>query len=235
MLNLLKVPYFGPAPASNGTFHWPTVNTIQGPPVEYSWKWNTATGAPEVRYTFEAVDRFSGSPKDPLNQGPSRDLLYHIASAFPSVDLAWTNHFLATLFDHDQHRYAQEQDNNQITTTVMVAAEFVEPGVNIKVYLKSRRLGMREIPLEVYKDAISQVCPASASATVLYEFLDSDPEGQLLTPAYVFSLTSLFLLFTSSDFHLLEFLVLTASLHPIRGSSYTFVLPTYASLRSTPS
>ncbi|KAH6857478.1 dimethylallyl tryptophan synthase GliD1 [Alternaria rosae] len=179
----LVVPYLGPAPASDGTFHWPTVNTIQGPPVEYSWKWNTGTGAPELRYTFEAVDKLSGSPKDPLNQGPSRDMLYHIASAYPSVDLAWTNHFLATLFDHDQHRYAQEQDDDQITTTVMIAAEFVEPGPNIKLYLKSRRLGMRDIPLEVYKEAIFQASPTSAAATALYDFLEDDPEGQLLKPA----------------------------------------------------
>lgn len=196
---MFKVPYFGPAPASDGTFHWPTVNTIQGPPVEYSWKWNTRTGSPEVRYTFEAVDRFSGSPKDPLNQGPSRDMLFHIASAYPNVDLAWTNHFLATLFDHDQHRYAQEQDDDQITTTVMVAAEFVESGLNIKVYFKSRRLGMREIPLEVYKDAISQVCPVSAAASVLYDFLNDDPEGQLLTPAYAQS-HSFQITLSSSDF-----------------------------------
>lgn len=142
-------------------------------------------GVPEVRYTFEAVDRFSGSSKDPLNQDPSRDMLHHIASAYPSIDLAWTNHFFATLFDHDRHRYTQEHDDNQITTTVMVAAEFVEPVLNIKVYFKSRRLGMREIPLKVYKDAISQVCPVSAAATVLYDFLNNDPEGQILTPAYV--------------------------------------------------
>ncbi|KAI9716366.1 MAG: hypothetical protein M1812_005433 [Candelaria pacifica] len=177
------VPYLGPAPASDGTFLWQTVNTIQGPPVEYSWKWNTATSLPEIRYTFEAVDGCSGSPKDPLNQAPSWDMLYHIAHAYPSVDLAWTNHFLATLFDHDRHRYAKEQADDQITTTILVAAEFVERGLNVKVYFKSRQLGMRDVPIQVYKDAISQICPASAPATVLYDFLDNDPEGQLLKPA----------------------------------------------------
>ncbi|KAI0544661.1 dimethylallyl tryptophan synthase GliD1 [Xylaria curta] len=177
------VPYFGPALASDGTFQWETVNTVQGLPVEYSWKWNTATGEPEIRYAFEAVDCFSGSPKDPLNQDPSRDLLCHIAGAYPNVDLAWTSHFLATLFDHDRHRYAQDQGENHITTTVLVAAEFIERGLNIKAYLKSRRLGMRDVPLEVYKDAISQVCPSSTAATALYNFLDNDPEGRLLTPA----------------------------------------------------
>jgi DMATS type aromatic prenyltransferase len=186
----------GPAPASDGTFFWQTVNTIQGPPVEYSWKWNTVTSLPEIRYTFEAVDGCSGSPKDPLNQAPSWDMLYHIANAYPSVDLAWTNHFLATLFDHDRHRYAQEQADDHITTTTLVAAEFPERGLNVKVYFKSRQLGMRDVPIEVYKDAISQICPASAPATVLYDFVDNDPEGQLLKPAYVLSLSfgpSLFL------------------------------------------
>ncbi|KAJ4356946.1 hypothetical protein N0V95_002889 [Ascochyta clinopodiicola] len=110
-------------------------------------------------------------------------MLYDIASAYPSVDLTWANHFFATLFDHNRHLYAQERDDDQITTTVAVAAEFIEPHLNLKMYLKSRRLGMRETPLEVYKEAISQVCPVSAAATSLYEFLNNDPEGQLLKPA----------------------------------------------------
>ena len=193
----VKVPYLGPAPASDGTFHWQTVNTIQGPPVEYSWKWNTATNLPEIRYTFEAVDGWSGSPKDPLNQAPSRDMLYHIARAYPSVDLTWTNHFFATLFDHDPHRYAQEQADDHITTTVLVAAEFGDRGLNVKAYFKSRRLGMRDAPLEVYRNAISQICPVSAPATVLYDFLDNHPEGQLLKPAYVPSLSLVPSLFPS--------------------------------------
>ncbi|KAI1272309.1 dimethylallyl tryptophan synthase GliD1 [Xylaria sp. FL0933] len=177
------VPYFGPALASNGTFQWKTVNTVQGPPVEYSWKWNMTTERPEVRYTFEAINGSSGSPSDPLNQGPSRDLLYSIANAYPKIDLAWTNHFFATLFDHDRHRYAQEQADCHITTTIMVAAEFIETGLHFKVYFKSRRTGIRDVPIEVYKDAISQVCPESPAATVLYDFLNNDPEGRLLKPA----------------------------------------------------
>lgn len=124
-------------------------------------------------------------------------MLYQIARAYPSVDLTWTNHFLAALFDHDRHRYAQEQADDHITSTVLVAAEFVERGLNVKAYFKSRRLGMRDVPLEVYKDAISQICPVSAPATVLYDFLDNDPEGQLLKPAYVPSLSLVPSLFPS--------------------------------------
>lgn len=110
-------------------------------------------------------------------------MLYQIARAYPNVDLAWTNHFFSVLFDHDRYRYAQEQDENQITTTIMVAAEFLERGLNLKVYFKSRRLGTQQVPLQVYKDAISQVCPKSPAAATLYEFLENDEEGRLLKPA----------------------------------------------------
>lgn len=159
---------------------------LEGLPIEYSWKWNTGTDMPEIRYTIDAKGRFTGTVMDPLNQEASRELLHHLQEVLPGVNLEWTNHFFATLFDHDRHKYVKEATAGgaQSTTTVMIAAEFKPSGFTIKTYFSPRRLGMRNVPLALWREAIDKVCPRSAAGDVLYDFLN-DPEGKLLCPAYV--------------------------------------------------
>ncbi|KAL4992936.1 aromatic prenyltransferase, partial [Aspergillus recurvatus] len=89
------VPYLGPAPGAGQSVQWKCLMSVDGSPIEYSWKWNASPGdKPEIRYTMEAIGPCAGAPLDPLNQQATVEMLHRIASAVPSVDLTWTNHFL---------------------------------------------------------------------------------------------------------------------------------------------
>ncbi|KAF3932009.1 hypothetical protein ABW20_dc0103572 [Dactylellina cionopaga] len=178
------VPYMGPAPGPKGTLEWPTVLTVEGLPLEYSWKWNTVTSQPVIRYTIEAKNQFSGTPTDPLNQDPSRDLLHRLQDSLPGIDLTWTNHFLATLYDQDRSKYVPgAAAGTQYSTTVMIAPELKPSGLTTKTYFIPQKpdLSLNQVPLAVWKEAIAGICPASAASSALHDFLDS-PEGKLLSP-----------------------------------------------------
>ncbi|KAK2858466.1 hypothetical protein FQN49_004703 [Arthroderma sp. PD_2] len=177
------VPFLGPAPAADGTIEWPTTLNLEGLPIEYSWKWNTPTTRPEIRYAIDAKGAFTGTAMDPLNQQASRELLHRLQDSLPHLDLTWTNHILATLFDKDPSKYVQEAAKGaKYTTTVMIAPEFKPSGVTIKTYVYPRKLGMEQVPVQQWKDSIAEMCPGGAASDVLYDFLDNSPEGKLLSP-----------------------------------------------------
>ncbi|KJZ75358.1 hypothetical protein HIM_05284 [Hirsutella minnesotensis 3608] len=184
----LIVPYLGPAPGPDGKYSWPSIFSIEGQPIEYSWKWNTATGKPVVRYTIEAKGHHTGTPMDPLNQEATRELLHRLQRLMPGVvDLTWTNHLLATLYDHDRSKLEQENNGGKcLTTTVMVATELEPSGLSFKTYFVPRRLGQSviQIPLAVWKEAVAGICPENAAAAAVYDFLDG-PEGALLSPFFL--------------------------------------------------
>ena len=178
----------GPAPSPEGTLKWKSLLGVEGSPIEYSWKWNTATSVPDVRFTMEAIDQFTGTALDPLNQHASREMLHRIEAAVPSVDLTWVNHFLATLYDHDLSKYAQEAAAGaHFSTTVVTAAEFLPKGLAMKTYFVPRRLGQTEgqIPMAQWEESLAQLDPTSEARAALHEFLDNNPEGKLLSPLYV--------------------------------------------------
>ena len=175
----------GPAPAADGSLKWKSLLGVEGSPMEYSWKWNTPTSKPDVRFTMEAINQFTGSPMDPLNQDASREMLHRLEAAVPSVDLTWVNHFLATLYDHDRRKYVHEAEAGaHFTTTVMTAAEFLPKGLNMKTYLIPRKLGQTEgqVPMKVWEDSFMQLDPNNAARAAMHEFLNSNPEGKLLSP-----------------------------------------------------
>ncbi|KAI1083649.1 dimethylallyl tryptophan synthase GliD1, partial [Whalleya microplaca] len=179
------VPYMGPAPSPDGTLKWKSLLGVEGSPMEYSWKWNTATSEPDVRFTMEAINQFTGTDMDPLNQTASREMLHRISEVVPTVDLTWVSHFLATLFDHDISKYIEEATAGaHFTTTVVHAVEFLSRGLSMKTYFVPRRLGQTEgqIPLAQWEESLVKLDPGSAARTALHEFLRSNPEGKLLSP-----------------------------------------------------
>ncbi|KAH0593758.1 hypothetical protein MHUMG1_08509 [Metarhizium humberi] len=168
------IPYMGPAPGPDGRLEWPTPLTVEGLPVEYSWKWNTATRRPVVRYTIEAKNGFTGTSMDPLNQDPSRELLHRLQMSLPGVDLTWYNHFLATLYDHDRSKYADEVvAGAEYTTSIMIAAELDPDGLSTKTYFIPQKVGLSlgDLPVSSLMKAIAGVCPESAAKRMLEEFL----------------------------------------------------------------
>ena len=60
---------------------------------------------------MEPIGQFPGTGLNPLNQQALREMLHGLAAAMPSVDLTWFNHFLSTLYDHNNVKYAQEAAN----------------------------------------------------------------------------------------------------------------------------
>lgn len=163
---------------------WNSLLALDGSPIEYSWKWNTRTSEPDVRYTMEPIGQFAGTALDPLNQQASLELLYRIAAIMPSVDYTWINHFLATLYDHDKAKYMTEAAvGARLASSIQIAAEFLLQGTTLKTYFFPRKLGQNGImPLAQWEAAIGQLDPTNASRAKLHEFIASSPEGKLLTP-----------------------------------------------------
>ncbi|KAE8356777.1 aromatic prenyltransferase [Aspergillus coremiiformis] len=178
------VPYLGPAPSVDGTCKWRFIFTVDGSPIEYSWKWNTATSRPDIRYTVEAIGQCTGTSLDPLNQQASLKMLHDIQSAIPSVDLTWTNHFLATLYDHDRSKYVQEaKAGAHFTTTVVVAAEWLPKGLTTKTYFIPRKLGQTggQMPIALWEDALASMDPVNSARAAMHDFLNNHPEGKQLS------------------------------------------------------
>ncbi|KAI0393716.1 dimethylallyl tryptophan synthase GliD1 [Xylariaceae sp. FL0594] len=179
------VPYMGPKPGPDGTLKWPSLLGVEGSPIEYSWKWNTPTKEPDVRYTMEPINQFSGTAMDPLNQAASKEMLHRISEVVPTVDLTWVNHFLATLYDHDVSKYNKEKEAGaHFSTTVVHAPEFLPKGLNLKTYFVPRKLGQTEgqISLAEWEDSLAKLDPVNPARDALYEFLKENDEGKLLTP-----------------------------------------------------
>ncbi|KAM4065017.1 tryptophan dimethylallyltransferase domain-containing protein [Hirsutella rhossiliensis] len=83
------IPYLSYAPRPDVNRQWSSIFGVE--PLDYSWKWNTATTQPEVRCTMEASNRFSGTKMDPFNQDASRELLRRLQAAMPSIDVSYVN------------------------------------------------------------------------------------------------------------------------------------------------
>ncbi|KAL2787217.1 aromatic prenyltransferase [Aspergillus keveii] len=179
------VPYLGPSPEHKSSIKWRSAIGVDGGPFEYSWKWNTTSGKPDVRYTLEAISPFSGTPLDPLNHQAGTELLHRVASVVPSIDLTWTNHFLATLFSQDRSKYTTAAANGtHFTTSMMVAAEWLPSGLSMKTYFVPRGLGQGDgsVLMAQWEESIAQLMPTCPARVALHEFLSTNAEGQLLQP-----------------------------------------------------
>ena len=177
-----KVPYLGPAPPSDDVAKWKSLLTVDSTPIEYSWKWNTPTSDPDVRFTVEPINQFTGTALDPLNHSLTQELLHRLDNIMPTVDLTWFHHFLSTLYDHDKAKYMQEVESGvHPTTTMSVAFEFVRKGMSTKTYFAPRKLGQAGLmPLPQWESVIRQLDPTNAALDVLNQFLESSPEGKML-------------------------------------------------------
>lgn len=142
-------------------------------PVEYSWKWNTANGAPDVRYTIEPIESFPGTILDPLNQASTRELLYELGLIMPSLDLTWFYHSATALYDAEKEKYVKEASAH-LTTTVLLAFELLKKGLVVKAYFYPG--------LTVWINAIRGALSGSNTLEKVVQFLKTDPEGSSLQP-----------------------------------------------------
>lgn len=146
-----------------GIYRWKSLSTIDGSPLEYSWKWNTADEVPDVRYTVEAIGSLTGTSLDPLNQTSTKELLHELGRMIPSLDLTWFVHFATAFYDTDKENYVTEA-GTPITTTMALAFEFLKKSLVVKAYFAPNKLG--------------QTGPAGK----VVHFLKTNSEGSLLQP-----------------------------------------------------
>ena len=182
---MFKVPHMGPAPRSYAVpLKWKSILQLDGTPMEYSWKWNTKTNPPDVRYGSEAIGPYAGTELDPLNQLAAREIMHKLTDAIPSMDITWTHHFLNTLFDHDNAKYAQEAAAGAaMTTSLLVSLEFSPKGLATKTYFQPRKLGQEGfMPVENYEAAFQKLDPDNKARATLHEFLATSPAGKELRP-----------------------------------------------------
>ncbi|KAK8076003.1 hypothetical protein PG994_003275 [Apiospora phragmitis] len=207
------IPYMGPAPGANGVIpgKWKSLLQADGTPMEYSWKWNSSRAGdrPEIRYAMEPIGPYTGTGLDPLNQQATRELLHRLDQAIPSMNLQWSNHFFAMLFDHDVAKLAAEgRAGADLSTSTGFGIDFGAAGPAIKTYFQGRKLGQTGfMPLEDWVSAIKPLltqdvavavavagskndssCSSSngghgeGSLGALLHFIASHPEGAPLNP-----------------------------------------------------
>ena len=175
----------GKAPSPAGKFAVPCMLSTEGLPLEYSWKWNTSSTKPMVRYAIEPMSQFSRTEVDPLNQDAMRELLYRLKSVCPSVDATMVDHFTSTLFDHHRTKYMQEAAAGpSLATTVALAVELSIKELDFKSYVVPRRAGRsRELTcLSDWEDSLRQFHTESEAREVLFDFIRTHPHGKLLDP-----------------------------------------------------
>ncbi|KAK8091581.1 hypothetical protein PG997_001942 [Apiospora hydei] len=150
---------------------------------------------------MEPIGAHAGTGLDPLNQQATRELLHRLDQAIPSVNLQWSNHFFATLFDHDVAKLAAEgAAGADLSTSTGFGVDFGKDGPGIKTYFQGRKLGQTGfMPLAEWVDAIKplltqdmSVAPGKDSSSngghgegslgALLHFIASHPEGAPLNP-----------------------------------------------------
>nr|RBQ84427.1 hypothetical protein FVER53263_20809 [Fusarium verticillioides] len=126
------VPEMGPRPRSSMA-PWKSFMTDDHSPIEYSWKWNSGSKKPDIRYAIELVSPLAGSKQDPFNQIPTRHLVYNLAKIIPELDLTWFEHFWHELLGAE----SPIPSTSGISTkgsTIFAALEMLHGHLSIKVY-----------------------------------------------------------------------------------------------------
>lgn len=196
------IPHMGRAPGPwmrSAELPWKSLLALDGTPIEYSWKWNTskAGSLPNIRYVVEPIGPDAGTEMDPLNQQASRELLYSLKKFLPKMDNTWANHFLSTLFDHDNSVFMREAARGgHLGTSIQLAIEFHEQATAIKTYFFPRKYGQAGLmPLPQWQGCIDElkkdpdVDPelpletfTTPARTLIDNYLANSPIGKTLTP-----------------------------------------------------
>lgn len=181
------MPALGPAPDSNDSFKWQTILNPNGFPLEYAWNWNTSTGKPQIRTSWESIGPEAGTKLDPLNQCLFREYLDRLSTVIPNTDLSWSDSLLSSLFNPNKDAYTQYGGPDKLGSTSVVAGmEFTHPGAfRAKGYFVPRLPGQKPpLPLSHWARALGALSP-NIKLAVLEDFLATSPEGKQLGPYMV--------------------------------------------------
>ncbi|PHH80737.1 hypothetical protein CDD80_85 [Ophiocordyceps camponoti-rufipedis] len=176
------VPFMGPRPSKEGELPCPSLFG-DGIPLEYCWKWNTASTAPDVRYTLESLGPSSRTSLDPLNHDANIAFLEKVKGVEPSTDLSINQHFLSTLFDPDRAKYASM--SRSFSMTMFATVEFLRSGLFTKTYFMPPSPDHDKpgpVSMPVWEESLAKLHPKSPARQAMHEFLQTSPEGKLLRP-----------------------------------------------------
>ncbi|KAF5529750.1 tryptophan dimethylallyltransferase [Fusarium mexicanum] len=126
------VPEMGPRPWSS-TVPWKSFMTDDHSPIEYSWKWNSGSKKPDIRYAVELANPLTGSEKDPFNRIPTRNFVYNLAKVIPELDLTWFEHFWLELLGPRSPTTSTSAISTK-GSTIFAALEMLRGRLSIKVY-----------------------------------------------------------------------------------------------------
>ncbi|KAK1751940.1 tryptophan dimethylallyltransferase-domain-containing protein [Echria macrotheca] len=181
-------PYLGSAPSATGKpLKWKSMVQPDGTPIKYSWRWPLDDlNGPEVRYNYEAIGPYAGTDLDPLCQLAAKDLMGRLASAITDahVNNTWFNHFMSTMFEHDNTKLgAAAAQGLRMTSSVLMATEFNRDGIIFKSYIQPRLIDYTGVmPADAYEKAMAGIEADSPARAAVHDFLSNSDEGQSLTP-----------------------------------------------------
>ena len=151
---------------------------------EYSWKYDSTRGSPDVRYTIEPIGKFTGTLLDLFNQETTKELLYQLNLTMPSLDLTLFHHFATAFFDAEKDKYVTEaMAGAHLTTTMSLAFEFVKKCVAVKCYFAPKKLGQTgPMALDSWASAVRGLPPSNETLEMVVRFLETNPVGLICTP-----------------------------------------------------
>lgn len=159
---------------------WKSFMTDDHSPVEYSWKWGSGGGAPEIRYSVEPIGRRAGSSADPLNQEATCDLLTRLrAGKLPGLDLEWFEHFKSELLGPGTPASKAAVASQ---STLFLAFEVGAGPVGVKAYFIPVEAPGNSAMNQISRAVASAGCSSLAAFTRLNDFLSSDPYGRTVKP-----------------------------------------------------
>ncbi|RBA15964.1 hypothetical protein FPRO05_12185 [Fusarium proliferatum] len=166
----------------NSASRYTSLLTDDGTPFEYSWKWNSSTSSPEIRYCIEAIGSYTGGPTDPYNYLETEKLLTQdLASSVSGLDLTWFHHFI-NAFGIDQRQVASDNPKAP-KASIFVAFEHVLKGVIVKGYFLPSAAGSGGPPtFETFAGAARGVLTNTASLDAALDYVKNNEMGIDLVP-----------------------------------------------------
>ncbi|OCK77494.1 aromatic prenyltransferase [Lepidopterella palustris CBS 459.81] len=175
------LPRLGDAPSPDAFAHWKSLLTNDGSPLEYSWKWNSKDGNPEIRYCIEAIGSQAGKSEDPVNYFETEKLLLQLAPVLPGLDLTWFEHFTKAF---DMHRETNTNGKPEgPRTSMFIAFEHLDDRVVVKTYFLPSEDGRGSPPtFATFANAARTLSSNTKALEEVLKYVSSDPHGSTLIP-----------------------------------------------------
>ncbi|KAH7322473.1 aromatic prenyltransferase [Stachybotrys elegans] len=161
------VPRLGPAPDADGRPKWVSRMAQDCSPIEYAWKWNTATSKPQISYSWEALNPGSESCQDPKNHRLSLQYMNDVRRVVPHADFTVSRFFLEAI-----------ENGTRKPSNFLHAIDHGSERLELKSYLLVRD----ESTMNEWHDAITKLDPENPAHHALKGFLTENPEGRLFSP-----------------------------------------------------